>query len=50
MKNGKLFSIGNHTIETLVQMLHLKNSGYEFEISTPSGKPALFGVCPCNAW
>jgi molecular chaperone Hsp31 and glyoxalase 3 len=41
MKNGKLFSTGNHPVETLVPMLHLKNAGYEFEISTPSGKPAI---------
>mgnify|MGYP001144711738 CR=1 FL=1 len=41
MKNGKLFSTGNHPVETLVPMLHLQNAGYEFEISTPSGKPAV---------
>lgn len=41
MKNGKLFSTGNHPVETLVPMLHLKNAGYEFEVSTPSGKPAI---------
>ncbi|MCK6264466.1 protein deglycase HchA [Vibrio sp. ZSDE26] len=41
MKNGKLFSTGNHPVETLVPMLHLRNAGYEFEISTPSGKPAI---------
>ena len=41
MKNGKLFSTGNHPVETLVPMLHLKKAGYEFEISTPSGKPAI---------
>lgn len=41
MKNGKLFSTGNHPVETLVPMLHLRNAGYEFEISTPNGKPAI---------
>ncbi|WP_153448607.1 glyoxalase III HchA [Vibrio algicola] len=41
MKNGKLFSTGNHPVETLVPMLHLRNAGYEFEIATPSGQPAI---------
>ncbi|MBA6392409.1 protein deglycase HchA [Colwellia sp. BRX10-3] len=41
MRNGKLFSTGNHPVETLVPMLHLRNAGYEFEIATPSGKPAI---------
>lgn len=41
MQNGKLFSTGNHPVETLVPMLHLRKAGYEFEISTPSGKPAI---------
>lgn len=39
MKNGKKFSTGNHPIEMLVPMLHLKNAGYEIEIITPTGKP-----------
>jgi molecular chaperone Hsp31 and glyoxalase 3 len=42
MKNGKLFSTGNHPIEALVPMLHLKNAGFEFEIVTPTGKPVVF--------
>ena len=42
MKNGKLFSTGNHPIEALVPMLHLKNAGFDFEIVTPSGKPVVF--------
>ncbi len=37
MKNGKLFSTGNHPVETLVPMLHLKHAGFEFEIATPTG-------------
>lgn len=41
MQNGKLFSTGNHPIETLVPMLHLKNAGFDFEIATPTGKPAV---------
>jgi len=42
MKNGKLFSTGNHPVETLLPMLHLRNAGFEFEIATPSGKPSIF--------
>lgn len=42
MKNGKFFSTGNHPVESLVPMLHLKNAGFEFEIATPTGKPAIF--------
>ncbi len=36
MKNGKYFSTGNHPVEALVPMLHLKNAGFEFEIATPT--------------
>ena len=39
MKNGKKFSTGNHPVEMLVPMLHLKNAGFEFDIFTPTGKP-----------
>ena len=42
MKNGKLFSTGNHPVECLLPMLHLRNAGFEFEIATPTGKPAVF--------
>ncbi|MEN8851614.1 MAG: glyoxalase III HchA [Glaciecola sp.] len=42
MKNGKLFSTGNHPVEALVPMLHLKSAGFEFEIATPTGKPVVF--------
>jgi D-lactate dehydratase / protein deglycase len=42
MKNGKLFSTGNHPVEALLPMLHLKNAGFEFEIVTPTGKPVAF--------
>jgi len=41
MRNGKLFSTGNHPVESLLPMLHLKNAGFEFEIATPTGKPAV---------
>lgn len=42
MKNGKLFSTGNHPVEALLPMLHLKNAGFDFEVATPSGKPVVF--------
>ena len=42
MKNGKLFSTGNHPIEALVPMLHLKNAGFDFHIVTPNGNPVVF--------
>ena len=29
MKNGKLFSTGNHPVEALLPMLHLKNAGFD---------------------
>lgn len=42
MQNGNMFSTGNHPIETLLPMLHLQNAGFEFDIATPTGKPAIF--------
>ena len=42
MKNGKQFSTGNHPVEALLPMLHLKNAGFEFDIATPTGKPVVF--------
>jgi molecular chaperone Hsp31 and glyoxalase 3 len=42
MKNGTSFSTGNHPVEALLPMLHLKNAGFEFEIATPNGKPVVF--------
>ena len=42
MQNDKLFSTGNHPVEALLPMLHLKNAGFEFEIATPTGKPVVF--------
>ena len=41
-QNGKLFATGNHPTEALVPMLHLKNAGFDFEITTTSGKPVVF--------
>lgn len=42
MKNGKYFSTGNHPVEALLPMLHLKNAGFDFDIATPTGKPVVF--------
>jgi molecular chaperone Hsp31 and glyoxalase 3 len=42
MKNGKMFSTGNHPVEALLPMLHLKNAGFDFEIATSTGKPVVF--------
>jgi len=42
MKNGKKFSTGNHPVEALLPMLHLKNAGFDFDIVTPTGKPVIF--------
>ncbi len=42
MKNEKIFSTGNHPIEALLPMLHLKNAGFDFEIYTPTGNPVVF--------
>ncbi|MFT5356285.1 MAG: molecular chaperone Hsp31 and glyoxalase 3 [Polyangiales bacterium] len=42
MKNGKEFSTGNHPVEALLPMLHLRNAGFEFDIATPTGKPVVF--------
>lgn len=42
MQNGKMFSTGNHPVEALLPMLHLKNAGFDFEIATLTGKPVVF--------
>ncbi len=42
MQNGKLFSTGNHPVEALLPMMHLKSAGFCFEIVTPTGKPVVF--------
>lgn len=42
MQNGKLFSTGNHPVEALLPMMHLKNAGFNFEITTATGKPVVF--------
>lgn len=39
MENGKLFSTGNHPVEMLLPILHLKNAGFDVDVVTPTGKP-----------
>lgn len=41
-EGGKLFSTGNHPVETLLPMYHLHKAGFEFEIATLSGNLAKF--------
>ena len=42
MENGTLFSTGNHPVETLVPMSHLRAAGFGFDIATVSGNPVKF--------
>ncbi len=39
---GKLFSTGNHPVETLLPMHHLHQAGFAFDVATVSGLPAKF--------
>ncbi len=39
MANGKQFSTGNHPVEMLVPMLHLRSAGFDIEVATPTGAP-----------
>lgn len=39
MANGKKFSTGNHPVEMMLPMIHLKNAGFDIDIVTPTGKP-----------
>lgn len=42
VQNGRLFSTGNHPVETLVPVLHLEAAGYEIEVATSSGNPMKY--------
>lgn len=42
MKNGKMFSTGNHPVETLLPMLHMHEAGFELDVVTLSGNPVKF--------
>ncbi len=39
-KNGKMFSTGNHPVETLLPLVHLMESGFEVDVATVAGYPA----------
>lgn len=41
MANGKKFSTGNQPVETLLPMMHLRNAGFEFVVTTPTGAPVV---------
>ena len=40
MENGKKFSSGNHPVELVQPIMHLQNAGFDFDVVTPTGKPA----------
>lgn len=40
MENGTMFSTGNHPVETLLPLHHLRETGFDVEIATISGYPA----------
>lgn len=44
MRNGKMFSSGNHPVETLLPMMHLDAAGFEIEVTTLSGNPVKFEI------
>ncbi|MDT3380912.1 protein deglycase HchA [Labrys neptuniae] len=39
MRNGTMFSTGNHPVEMLLPMYHMDQAGFEIEIATLSGNP-----------
>lgn len=41
-QTGKLFSTGNHPVETLLPMYHLSKAGFDFDIATVSGNSVKF--------
>ena len=42
MKNGTMFSSGNHPVETMLPMMHLDKAGFDIEVTTLSGNPVKF--------
>lgn len=40
MENGKKFSSGNHPVEMGQPLMILRDAGFDFDIATPTGKPA----------
>lgn len=41
-ETGKLFSTGNHPVETLLPMYHLHKAGFKFDVATLSGNAVKF--------
>ena len=41
MGNGKKFSTGNHPVEMALPMLHFLNAGFDIDVVTPTGAPAV---------
>ncbi|MCD2187783.1 glyoxalase III HchA [Actinomycetospora soli] len=39
MANGRLFSTGNHPVETLLPLMHLQAAGFAVDVATVSGNP-----------
>ena len=39
MANGEKFSTGNHPVEMMLPILHLKNAGFDVDVVTPTGEP-----------
>lgn len=41
MKNGKVFNTGNHPVEMLVPMMHMRDAGFKFDIATTTGSAVV---------
>jgi len=39
MRNGAMFSTGNHPLEMLLPMYHMSKAGFDFDVATLSGNP-----------
>lgn len=42
MRNGSFFSTGNHPVETLLPLHHIREAGYGVEVATITGAPGKF--------
>lgn len=42
MQNGKMFSTGNHPVESLLPIYHMLEAGVEIEVATLTGAPIKF--------
>ncbi|MBH1938018.1 protein deglycase HchA [Streptomyces sp. AV19] len=40
LKNGKMFSTGNHPVETLLPLHHMMEAGFDVDVATVGGYPA----------